>query len=332
MQELETILARTSTWWEISSNLMVTKQSQFQLITITHLKTITRITTRDHLKPSTMMKFKNKKRNSTLMTNSITAMARSIQSMMMNNMARSHLRTTSQKSTEVEEASYQCKLMVTARARESNMHQSLRSVNLEMRLACNRYLWELTQNLSVKSSRWLPSTSMRKNPILKRSKSNPFPTKFIQIKSSILWTPTKTRSIMIIIATFQIKMSMLTFLHHVWLKEDNLSLVNRYPNTRKTVYQSNMPSSRLNFSKEGLPTTGTVDKTQSPREWKPRKSLRSLQPVGMMPTIHVIIGRSLRINGPDSRSSLSKNNLLTNTTLITVSDNRISTKTRLNNK
>jgi hypothetical protein len=60
--------------------------------------------------------------------------------------------------------------------------------------------------------------------------------------------------------------------------------------------------------------------------------LRSLQPVGMMPTIHVIIGRSLRINGLDSRSSLSKNNLLTNTTWITVSDNRISTKTRLNNK
>jgi hypothetical protein len=67
-------------------------------------------------------------------------------------------------------------------------------------------------------------------------------------------------------------MSMLTFLYPVliatnmWLKEDNLSLVNRYPNTRKTVYQTNTPSSRLNFSKEGLPTTGTIDKTQSPRE------------------------------------------------------------------
>lgn len=68
---------------------MVTMQSQFQLTIITHhLKTITRIITRDLLKPSTMMKFKNKKRNSTLMTNTITAMARSIQSMMMNNMAR----------------------------------------------------------------------------------------------------------------------------------------------------------------------------------------------------------------------------------------------------
>ena len=281
-----------------------------------------------------MMKFKNRKRNSTLMTNSITAMARSIQSMMMNNMARSHQWTTSQKSTEVEEASYQCKLMETVRARESNMLQSLRLANLEMRLACNhsRYPWELTQNLSVKSSRWLRSTSMRKNPILKKSKSNPFPIKFIQIKSSILWTTTKTRSIMIIIAMFQIKMSMLTFLYHVWLKEDNLSLVNRYHNTRKTVCQTNTPSSRLNFSKESLPTTGTIDKTQSPREWKARKSLRSLQPVGMMPTIHVIIGRSLRINGLDSRSSLSKKNLLINMTWITVSDNRITTKTRLNNK
>ena len=71
---------------------------------------------------------------------------------------------------------------------------------------------------------------------------------------------------MIIMAMFQIKMSMLTFLYHVWLKEDNLSLVNRYHNTRKTVYQTNTPPSRLNFSKEDLPTTGTIDKTQSPKE------------------------------------------------------------------
>jgi len=59
--------------------------------------------------------------------------------MTMSNMAWSHHRTTSQKSTEVEEALYLCKHLVTVRARESNMHQSLRSVNLDKSRAYNQY-------------------------------------------------------------------------------------------------------------------------------------------------------------------------------------------------
>jgi len=257
-----------------------------------------------------------------LMTFSIMAMAKSIPNMT-TSMASSHQWTTSLKSTEVEEASYLCKHLVTLRARESNMYQSLRSVNQEMKLACNRYHLELTQNQLVKSSRWRRSTSTRRNLILKRS-NNPFLTIFIQIKLSTLWTTTpKTSNLMVITATLQTSMPQIEV-----LKESNPSLVN----TRKTVYLTNKPS-RLNFTKEGSLTTETVDKTQSKKGWKARRSLRSLQPVALTPTISsVIIGWSLKIDAPDSRSSLSKNNLMTSTTWITVWLNRISTNNRLINK